>query len=219
MLVADEDRELSPQDVARALEGDRPAMQALVGRLLPVIQAEVGYALLRGARVEGRDPRQEVRDFVQEVFVQLLSKDGKTLRAWDPERGRSLDSYVRLVARRQVAAILRSGRKSPWADKPVAGDELDRSLPDLGAGAATAAKLESVEELDRVLDGLRQRLDERGMLVFRMLYIEERSVEEVMAATAMTRDAVYAWRSRFRKIVATLAQPSIAPSPRVSEPA
>jgi RNA polymerase sigma factor (sigma-70 family) len=179
-------------------------MQALVSRLLPVVQTEVGYALLRGARVESRDPRQEIRDFVQDVFVSLLAKDGKTLRAWDPERGRSLDSYVRLIARRQVAAILRSGRKSPWTDKPVAGDELERDLPE--PSTSTFAKLESNEQLDRVLDGLRTRLDERGMLLFQMLYVEERSVEEVMAATEMTRDAVYAWRSRFRKLVAKLAE-------------
>ncbi|HVH99787.1 MAG TPA: hypothetical protein VM869_13790 [Enhygromyxa sp.] len=196
---------MSPQDVARALEGDRHAMQALVSRLLPIVQTEVGYALLRGARVESRDHRQEIRDFVQDVFVSLLAKDGKTLRAWDPERGRSLDSYVRLVARRQVAATLRSGKKNPWADKPVAGDELARELPDTHAEAATSAKLESVEQLDRTLDGLRSRLDERGMLLFQMLYVEERSVEEVMAATEMTRDAIYAWRSRFRKLVAKLA--------------
>ncbi len=84
--IADEDRSLSPQDVARALEGDRQAMQALVQRVLPVVQTEVGYALLRGARAPSRDPRQEVRDFVQEVFVSLLAKDGKTLRAWDPNK-------------------------------------------------------------------------------------------------------------------------------------
>lgn len=180
-------------------------MQALVSRLLPVVQTEVGFALLRGARVESRDPRQEVRDFVQEVFVSLLAKDGKTLRAWDPERGRSLDSYVRLIARRQVAAILRSGKKNPWADKPVAGDELERELPDTHQSTATAAKVESAEQLDRVLERLRERLDDRGLLLFRMLYVEERSVEEVMAATEMTRDAVYAWRSRFRKLVAKLA--------------
>jgi RNA polymerase sigma factor (sigma-70 family) len=177
-------------------------MQALVSRLLPVVQTEVGYALLRGARVESRDPRQEIRDFVQDVFVSLLAKDGKTLRAWDPDRGRSLDSYVRLIARRHVAATLRSGKKSPWTDKPVAGDELERDLPE--PSTSTSAKLESSEQLDRVLDGLRSRLDERGMLLFQMLYVEERSVEEVMAATEMTRDAVYAWRSRFRKLVAKL---------------
>lgn len=199
---------VDPTQVARALDGDHQAMQVLVEGLLPVVQTEVGYALVHGARIESRDPRQEVRDFVQEVFVQLLAKRGKVLRSWDPERGRSLDSFVRLVARRQVAAILRSGRRSPWADKPVAADELERERELIVSDAATVARVESAEQLERLLARLDERLDERGMLLFRMLYVEERSVEEVMQTTDMTRDAVYAWRSRFRKLVASLADPS-----------
>jgi RNA polymerase sigma-70 factor (ECF subfamily) len=193
---------LTPDQVAHALDGDRQAMTTLVQRLLPVVQTEVGFVLLRGARVESRDPRQEVRDFVQEVFLSLLADRGKVLRSWDPERGRSFDSFVRLVARRHVAAILRSGRRNPWTDKPVAGDELER---DIASDAAPAKQLESNQALARILDRLGERLDERGMLLFRMLYVEERSVEEVIDATGMTRDAIYAWRSRFRKLVAGLA--------------
>ena len=192
-----------PADVARALDGDRQALQALVEHLIPVVQAEVGYALMRGATIESRDPRQEVRDFVQEIFVALLAKQGKVLRSWDPERGRSLDSFVRLVARRHVAATLRSGRRNPWVDKPVASDELDRDTND---EADPTRRLESADRLDKLLDRLERRLDERGMLLFRMLYVEERGVEEVMEITDMTRDAVYAWRSRFRKLVTTLAR-------------
>ncbi|PRQ05095.1 hypothetical protein ENSA7_47240 [Enhygromyxa salina] len=185
-------------------------MQRLVERLLPVVQAEVGYALVPGARIESRDPRQDVRDFVQDVFVQLLAKQGKVLRSWDPERGRSLDSFVRLVARRQVAAILASGRRSPWADKPVASDELEGERG-FGLGdPATDRRVESAEQLERLLARLDEHLDERGRLLFRMLYVEECSVEEVMASADMTRDAVYAWRSRFRKRVATLAEPAEA---------
>jgi RNA polymerase sigma-70 factor (ECF subfamily) len=193
---------LDPAQVAHALDGDRQAMQALVDRLLPVVQVEVGYALVRGSRTEARDARQEVRDFVQDVFVALLAGRGKVLRSWDPERGRSLDSFVRLVARRHVASILRSGRRSPWTDKPVAGDELERSV---AGEAGTARHAESNEQLERVIARLGERLDERGMLLFRLLYVEERSVEEVMQTTDMTRDAVYAWRSRFRKLIGSLA--------------
>lgn len=200
---------MTPEQVARALDGDRPSMRALVARLLPVVQAEVGFALMRGAAVERRDPRQEVRDFTQEVFVHLLSQDGKTLRSWDPERGRSLESFVRLVARRQVAAILRSGRRNPWAEKAMPEDELEPRMP---ADTGTADRIESAQRLDRLLDQLRERLDERGMLLFQMLYVDQRSVEEVMATTDMTRDAVYAWRSRFKKLVAKLADEPTSPN-------
>jgi RNA polymerase sigma factor (sigma-70 family) len=193
---------LDPAQVAHALDGDRQATQALVERLLPVVQAEVGYALLRGSRVESRDARQEVRDFVQEVFVSLLAARGKVLRSWDPQRGRSLDSFVRLVARRHVASILRSRRRSPWTDTPVAGEVLERAVV---GEAAVARHMESNELLEQLLERLGERLDERGMLLFQLLYVEERSLEEVTATTDMTRDAVYAWRSRFRKLIGSLA--------------
>ena len=61
---------MTPEQIDSALSGDRARMQLLVERLLPVVQAEVGYALMRGAAIESRDPRQEVRDFVQEVARQ-----------------------------------------------------------------------------------------------------------------------------------------------------
>lgn len=183
-------------------------MQALVARLLPAIQTEVGFALIRRARVDGRDPRQEVRDFAHDIFLQLLANQGKTLRSWDPTRGRSLESFVRLVARRQVAATLRSGRRNPWTDTSIAHDELEREPGDTSGSGRYATH----ERLDRVLAQLERRLDERGRLLFRMLYVDEREVEEVMETTGMTRDAVYAWRSRFRKLVASLAEPTSDPN-------
>ena len=41
-------------------------------RLLPVVQAEVGFALMRGARIEGRDPREEIRDFQAVLAVSIF---------------------------------------------------------------------------------------------------------------------------------------------------
>jgi len=191
----------NPEHVARALDGDNRAMHALVQRLLPIVRFGVNYALISGARIERRDHRQEIRDFVQDVFLSLLSDHGKVLRSWDPERGRSLESFVRLVARRHVTSTLRSGRRSPWSDHPVACDEIERHVVD---DATPATRLESSDSLARVLDHLGGRLDERGVLLFRMLYVEERCVEEVMDAADMTRDAIYAWRLRFRKLVSSL---------------
>ena len=143
----------------------------------------------------GHGPSDETR-------VRRSAGHGKVLRSWDPKRGRSLDSFVRLVARRHVASILRSRRRSPWTGTPVADEVLERVVV---GEPATARHVESNEQLEQLLERLGERLDERGMLLFQLLYVEERSLEEVMATTDMTRDAVYAWRSRFRKLIGSLA--------------
>ncbi|MCB1033562.1 MAG: hypothetical protein KDD47_06985, partial [Acidobacteria bacterium] len=60
-------------ELARALAGDRKALDHLVGRLLPVVHARVARTLLRyhGGR-EADDLRQVVEDSIQEVFLRLF---------------------------------------------------------------------------------------------------------------------------------------------------
>src|SRR5438477_1751570 len=88
-----------------ALERQPAAVRTLVDRLSPVIERKVAATLWR--RTPGRDVRQEVRDMTQAVFVSLFEDDAKALRAWDPDRGASLESFVSLLAHRQVISILR----------------------------------------------------------------------------------------------------------------
>jgi RNA polymerase sigma-70 factor (ECF subfamily) len=190
------ERQVRPEDIDGALAGDRKAMEALVRRLRPVIQAEVGFALLPLTRNEGRDARQETLDLVQDVLVSLLRDDGKVLRRWDPARGSSLDSFVRLIVRRHVAGVVRSKRRNPYAEHPLPGETLDMHRAD---GPELEHRLEARDRLDRMLDHVRQRLDERGLLLFELLYVDERSIEDACEATGMTRDAVYAWRSRLKR--------------------
>lgn len=188
--------DLNPADIHGALAGDRRALDALVRKLRPVIQAEVGFALLPLGRSEGRDVRQEALDLVQDVLLGLLRDEGKLLRRWDPERGSSLEGFVRLVARRHVAAVVRSKRRNPYAEHPLPGETLDLQR---SAGPELEHHLEARDRVDQMLDHVQQRLDERGRLLFELLYVEERSVDEACAATGMTRDAVYAWRSRLKR--------------------
>lgn len=193
------DSALGPADIARALDGDRGAMRALVTALRPVVQAEVAWTLVRSARATGsRDPRQEVADFTQDVFVALISDGGRMLRTWDPQRGRGLEGYVRLIARQQVWAILRTGRRSPWTEDPTAAIGLERALR---PAASHEHRVLSAQTLRRLVERLRVRMSTRGMLLFERLYVEERSVEEVCAELDMTRDAIYAWRLRLKRHV------------------
>jgi RNA polymerase sigma-70 factor (ECF subfamily) len=180
-----------------ALEGDTAAVHWLIALLSPVIQARVARALLRRA-FGGRSTRQEVEDMTQEVFVALFVDGGKVLRSWEPGRGMSLTSFVGLVAERQVAAILRSGRRSPWTEDPTLGEELECRSDD---AVGPEARMASQQLVDAVLDRLRTTLSPKALDLWERLYVREESVETVCAATGMSHDALYAWRSRLGKLV------------------
>ncbi len=180
--------------IRSTLARDPRACRELVARLTPVIQQRVNAALIR----RRRGTRQEVVDLTQEVFRILLDKDGHVLRAWDPAKGASLEGYVGMVAERRVASILVSGRKSGWAEDAVDLETLDRvDDPQPGPEDITSSR----EVLGRLLDVLRAQLNDRAYQMFVWLHVEEREVAWVMATAGLSRDAVYAWRSRLQKVV------------------
>ncbi len=191
-----------PVLLERALTGDRGALEELFVRLAPIIQARVARALLRRSRPLGRDPRQELRDMTQEVFVSLLENDGKTLRAWKAERGMSLDNFVGLVAERQVASILRTGKRSPWKEDPVDEDDLAIAA---GSSEADAVATMSRDTLQALLDRLREELTPKMLRLFYALWVDELPVPQICETMGMQPDAVYAARSRIAKRARAIA--------------
>lgn len=190
--------------VQRALAGDGGAVRALIGELMPVIQARVARMLMRYAgQARGRDIRQELEDLCQEVFVLLFKDSGKVLKAWDPARGMSLANFVGLVAERRVLQVFRSNRQNPWSEDPTEARDLQakESRRTASAEGAVAAK----QLFDRMLDRLTVELSPLGMDMFRALLLEQRKVAEVASAYDMTLKAVYAWQSRLKKRVRKLA--------------
>lgn len=195
-----------------ALGGDPAATHRLVRALVPVVQARVARTLVRRRGGSGRDVRQEVEDLAQDVFAALFADGGRVLRAWDPERGLSLASFCGLVAEREAASILRSGRRSPWTETATELDDLERSL---AAVPDVEVRVSSREQLARLVDRLREALSPRGLELFHRLVVEEESVEAVCASTGMTADAVYAWKSRIGKVLRKLAADMAASEPRL----
>jgi RNA polymerase sigma-70 factor (ECF subfamily) len=202
----DTDREL----LNRALSGDPSAVRELVAKLLPIIQVRVARILARRRSRSLRDVRQEVEDFAQEVFVALFEADGRVLRAWDPARGMSLPSFCGLIAERETASILRSGRRSPWTEDATANEDLERAA---GATLETELGIASRDQLRRLTERLREELSPRGLELFQRLIVEEEPLESVAEATKMTPAALYAWRSRFGKLARALAKELFASEP------
>ncbi|MCA9554678.1 MAG: sigma-70 family RNA polymerase sigma factor [Myxococcales bacterium] len=189
--------------VQRALTRDPAAVAALVRRMAPVVHVRVARALSR-RRVEarGRDLRADMEDMVQEVFAALFESDGRALRAWHPERGLSLENFVGLLAEREVVSILRSGRRNPWTEDPT----LDTTLNELDTDQQSSAegRVASRQRLDQLMDRLRERLSPQGRQYFQLLLVEEQPVQEVSARTGTSVDALYAWRSRLRRLLREL---------------
>jgi len=195
--------------VSSALAGEAAAVEWLVALLSPVIQARVARALMRRAG-GGRSTRQEVEDLTQEVFLALFDNGGKVLRSWEPDRGMSLTNFVGLVAEREVASILRSGRRSPWTEDPTLSEELERASDD---AQGPEARMISQEILAALLERVRETLSPKGLDLFERLYVRQESVEAVCSTTGMSHHAVYAWRSRLGKLVRTFVAEQRSDSP------
>lgn len=190
------------EDVQGALAGDEATITRLVRALTPVIQSRVARGLLlrRMGVAAGRDVRQEVEDLTQEIFLLLFADGGKVLRSWQPERGLSLLNFVGLVAERQTASILRSGKRSPWKEDPTLPEDFDATAPESGPEEITASR----EQFRLLLDRLTEELTPLGRHLFDLLFLRELSLEEVTRKTNMSPDAVYAWRSRLRRLAGRL---------------
>lgn len=184
--------------VRDALAGAPGARRKLAERLIDAIQREVTFVLRRHGG-EGRDFRQEVRDMVQEVLVSLFDNDCQELRRWTPERGRNLDSFVRLVARRRAARILSQKKGNPWAQLPIDPETIETHQSDAETNAVVR-QLEQRHQLGSVLDALYTHMSPRDLELFDLLFVQERDPADVAELLQMTRGAVNAWRYRTRKL-------------------
>lgn len=203
-------------EVQSAAAGDRGAVGRLVRTLTPVIQARVARSLLRhrvGA-ASHRSIRQEVEDLTQEIFLLLFAEDGRVLLTWEPERGLALVNFVGLIAERRTASLLRSGRRSPWPDETSLAEDHDFAAEESGPEEIAASR----QQLEQLLRRLSEELSPLGRHLFDLLFVRDLPLEEIVAATGMTRDAVYAWRSRLRRLARRLvsAKSDGAPSPRTT---
>jgi RNA polymerase sigma-70 factor (ECF subfamily) len=184
--------------VNAALARDPLASKALIALLAPVVRQRVSKQLLMHAGRSGRSPSPaDVDDLAHDVFLVLFDGGGRVLQAWDPERGLSLRNFVGLVAQREAGAILRSGRRSAWAEDPTQDDvqlAVERHTPEREVAAR--------EELALVLERLHERLSPRGLLLFEALFSDQQAVEQVCERFAMTANAVYSFRNRLQSLVA-----------------
>ena len=205
--------EVTAAELERALAGEEMPLRHLLMRLTPVIQARITRSLLRYEGGAGqRDIGQEVDDLTQEIFVALFAEGGKILRQWQPERGLSLRNFVGLVAERRVLSQLRSARRNPWTESPTEAERLEGSAVEASPERQSAARL----QLRRLLRRFKEELSPLGWHVFDLLFLRQQTVPEVERHTGLSPDAIYAWRSRLRRLARHLQKELELGHPQVS---
>lgn len=186
--------------IEAALDGDATARRALVERVAPIVRARVRRHV-RGPRGPGG---LDVDDLTHEVWCRLLSDDAARLRAYDPERGKTLDGFVSMVAGQLVATVAEHHRAQKRAAPGGEGP-----LEEAEAVAAPVATPEKQAEDRRALSALWTHLDahlpERGRLVLRLLYLDHASPDEAAATLGVNRQVVYNWQHKIRGLAGEFA--------------
>ena len=219
----------SRADLQLALEGDKAYLATFVEESAPVIQSRVARALRRRSyQAAGRQIRQEIEDLSQEVFLSLFANNAKALHSWNPEKGLSLKSFVSLVADRQIASLLRTGKTNPWTEDPTLGPELeyhaetrgDLNLSVVGTGSSQHIEPEkqvaSAELLRNVVERLREQLSPQGFRLFQLFCVEGRDVKEICVEMNMTAAAVYKWRERLIQLARKIQQEILSENGAIS---
>ena len=197
-LVGASDAEIRAM-VDRAISGNRDAAARLIEGITPVVRMRITRALSRRrGESRGRTLRPDVDDLVQDTLAELFEDRGRALRAWDPGRGLGFLGFVGLLAERAVAMRMRTRKRNPWTEDPVADDAL-RELTRPTEACSTA--FEAREQVRRLCACLGERLGPQGRCYFQLLVVEERPVRAVAAETGTSTGALYAWRSRLTKLV------------------
>jgi RNA polymerase sigma-70 factor (ECF subfamily) len=185
-----------------------------VQALTPVIRRRVAAQMRRRVRAR-RSFEQELDDVVQAVLLAVFAEKGGALSAWDPARGLGLEAFVSLVASREVDSILRSRRRNPWTETPVLTETLDAMQ---GSQKGPETLTGSRRMLLTVAARLRERTSPLGFVVFEMLFLQDRSPEDVAATLGLGVAAVRARKSRLsrvaREIVAELSRERAVQDPR-----
>ncbi len=181
---------LEAEDVHEALGGNEDAQRRLVARLVPVIQGRVSWRLLTYG---GPRSRQMAEDLTQDILLCLFDHDAKILRGWDPRRG-TLEHFVGMVTQLRVCSLLRGrGRHATR----------ERSIDDLPLEPHSDGDLErqvaARQRLRYLIASLNGDLNRRDWRLFEALFLDERCATEVGLELDMSVDAIYQWRSRFRK--------------------
>lgn len=183
--------------IRKALDGHAGALRMIARRLLPVIRGRaVAYLRRRGSSLDAQD----ADDLMQEIWLTLLENDGRLLRAYAADRGKSLEGYVGLICRRELWRRARAaGAQRRGADVQIAPLEAAVEAPTQSPDPE--AVMVGQDLLQGLLAFLRERLPERGRLVLSAVYEDQLEPAQTAQMMGVKIQVVYNWQHKIRGLM------------------
>lgn len=164
------------------IAGDKKRWTAFVEQYNKLIYHTI-YKILRVNSV-ATDP-DDINDLFQEIFASFCADDCKKLRMFDPHRGVSLASWLRMITVRTTIDHLRKRR-------PVTAlDELSVEPSQTGGQEALVD-----EESLNMLRGVVEQLPAGDKLLIELAFLRELPAEEVAGILHVSVTAFYTRKNR-----------------------
>lgn len=168
------------------------AKEAPLRRLVARYRGDLLRVIERVLRLARRSDGAE--DILQQVLLELFRKDMRLLRTWDPQKGRSLRSYLCKLAERRAYDALRGRR-----------DRMERSMDDLTLEALVDLPHEALARQGRTqrfaaaLDAFRGKCRDDEWSFFSLCFIEEQPIRDIAQALAISEPTAHQRRYRLRQ--------------------
>jgi RNA polymerase sigma-70 factor (ECF subfamily) len=144
------------------------------------------HTIYKTLRVNGRptDP-DDINDLFQEVFTSFCENNCKKLRAYDPQKGVKLSSWLRMITVRMTIDHLRKS-------KPVASLDALSVEPSQAGGQEGLLDEEAMELLREVIE----QLSTKDKLLIELFYMKELPPEEIAQILKISPGALYTRKNR-----------------------
>lgn len=143
------------------------------------------------ARFPGVITQEDVREIYANVVVNLLHRDKRKLRTFDPRRGSKLGSWIGLIAINTAYDYLRTISRQPSSSSLSEANERP-SLTECPFDQVVAR--EQLSQLARTLGGF----SERDRLFVSLYYLEEKAPEEIAKIMGISVKTVYTKKHKLR---------------------
>jgi RNA polymerase sigma factor (sigma-70 family) len=174
----------------RVLAGERAAARQFAERWIPTVHAVVGRQLVRRRRFARL--QEDIDDLVQATFEALFAHDARKLRQYRPDGGRSLGSWIGLVARQTAHTLARGKQAADACAEPLDAEEPGAALADVVTPEDLTAVATLATRLRRALDGEEERALFDGL-------VDGLGAEELAIVLEIGTDAVHSRIARLRR--------------------